>query len=199
MKERDYEKLLKIKTTGRDDSNSDLTNYPYEATSYLILKELSNSGYITKKDKLIDYGSGKGRVDFYLAYATKTKMIGIEYDERLYNKSLENHNTAISSTRVEFINCCATKYEVPDDITGAYFFNPFSIEILQQVLNNIYTSFDNDKRNITLFFYYPSDKYKNLLNNEKNLVHIEDINCESLFKSEDKREYISIYNIKNTQ
>lgn len=194
--EQDIEKILKIKTTGRDDSNSDLTNYPYEATSYEILKELAYSGYITKQDYLIDYGSGKGRVDFYLSYITKAKVIGIEYDLRLYNRALDNYKTSISSSKVKFINCCASTYSVGIDITCAYFFNPFSIHILKQVLNNIRTSLENNKREFTLFFYYPSNDYLTLLDNMDYITHIEDIDCRSLFKCDDSREIIAVYKFK---
>ncbi len=190
MNEIEIEKMLKIKTSGRDDSNSDLTNYPYEATSYLILKELANSGYITKDDVVVDYGSGKGRVDFYLAYYTKATMIGIEYDLRLYNRSLDNLNSS-KNHRVSFINSCASKYK-PIEITKAYFFNPFSIFILKQVLNNL----KELNKEITLFFYYPSEEYIDVLNNDKDIVHIENIECFNLFKKDDKREYIAIYKIK---
>ena len=102
--ENELDKFMKIKTSGRDASNSNYLNFPYEATPYSVLQELANSGHITKKDLIVDFGSGKGRVDFYLAYATKAKMIGIEYDSRLYNTSLENKKTGISSNKVEFIN-----------------------------------------------------------------------------------------------
>ena len=33
MKEKEWEKLLRIKTTGRDDTRSDTFRYPYEPTS----------------------------------------------------------------------------------------------------------------------------------------------------------------------
>lgn len=60
----ELDKLLKIKTNGRDDTNSNHINYPYEATPYSVLQVLANSGYIRKKDKIIDFGCGKGRVSF---------------------------------------------------------------------------------------------------------------------------------------
>lgn len=194
--ESDLEKVLKIKTTGRDDTNSDLTNYPYEATSYEVLRELAYSGYITKIDKLIDFGCGKGRVDFHLSYFTKAKMIGIEYDARLYNRALDNQKTSISSNRVEFVNCCASNYSIGIDVTGAYFFNPFSIHILKQVLENIKVSLNNSNREFKLFFYYPSDEYLNLLDYDSQIEHIEDIECMNLFKHDDKRERIAIYKMK---
>lgn len=41
MTEKDWEKLLRIKTTGRDDSRSDTYRYPYEPTSYEVLNKLA--------------------------------------------------------------------------------------------------------------------------------------------------------------
>ena len=76
-----WDKLLQIKTTGRDDSNSDQYRYPYEPTPYGVLERLANSGLIRKKEVVLDYGCGKGRVDFFLSYQTREKTIGIEYDE----------------------------------------------------------------------------------------------------------------------
>lgn len=62
------DKLLQIKTTGRDDSNSDQYRYLYEPIPYSVLERLANSGYIRKKDVVLDYGCGNGRVDFFLSY-----------------------------------------------------------------------------------------------------------------------------------
>ena len=50
--ENELDKFLKIKTSGRDASNSNYLNFPYEATPYSVLQELANSGHITKKDIL---------------------------------------------------------------------------------------------------------------------------------------------------
>ena len=82
MNEIQWDKLLNIKTTGRDDSRADQFRYPYEPTPYCVLERLANSGYITKKNTVLDYGCGKGRVDFFLSYQTRCKTIGIEYDDR---------------------------------------------------------------------------------------------------------------------
>ena len=191
----ELDKHLKIKTNGRDDSNSNFTNYPYEATPYVVLQTLANSGYIKKGDKIIDYGCGKGRVSFYLAYSNKCNMIGVEYDERLYNSALENKKRAISSNRVEFVYSNACDYKVDSDIVGAYFFNPFSIQVLKEVLKNIKDSKKENEREIKLFFYYPSKEYLNLLDEDLEINHIEDIDCMDLFNTNDKREILAVYKI----
>ena len=57
--EKNWDNLLNIKTGGRDDSLANTYNYPYEPTPYKVLERLANSGYIRKKDLLVDYGCGK--------------------------------------------------------------------------------------------------------------------------------------------
>ena len=90
MTDSQWDKLLKIRTTGRDDSHSDQYRFPYEPTPYSVLERLAGSGYLGKKNTLLDYGCGKGRVSFYLAYQAGCRCIGIEADDRIYAAGLEN-------------------------------------------------------------------------------------------------------------
>ena len=188
----ELDRFLKIKTNGRDDSVCNFVNYPYEPTPYVILQALANSGYIKKRDKIIDFGCGKGRVDFYLAYSCKATMIGVEFDFRLYNSALENKKNAISSQRVEFVNLCASKYVVDEDVCGAYFFNPFSTEILEQVINNLRESKLRFDRVINLYFYYPSRDYISYLEHQSDIIFVDKIDCTDLFREYDQREDIAI-------
>ena len=50
----------------------------------------------------LDYGCGKGRVDFFLSYQTRCRCLGVEYDERIYEKVMENKKEAVSKERVSF-------------------------------------------------------------------------------------------------
>lgn len=118
-----WDKLLHIRTMGRDDSNADRYRYPYEPTPYSVLERLANAGYMRKGNTLLDYGCGKGRVDFFLSYQTRCASIGIEYDERIYEKVAENHTLAVSSGRVTFELANAEYYQVPESVDCAYFFN----------------------------------------------------------------------------
>ena len=79
--ENTWDKLLQIKTSGRDETNADEYHHPYEPTPYCVLERLAKSGLIGNEDVVLDYGCGKGRVGFFLSYRTKAKTIGIEYDD----------------------------------------------------------------------------------------------------------------------
>ena len=190
-----WDKLLKIKTTGRDDSNSDQYRYPYEPTPYCVLERLANSGYIGKKNVLLDYGTGKGRVCFYLSYQTRCKSIGIEYDERIYAGAVANQKTAVSGRRTEFIKENAEQYSVPVDVDRCYFFNPFSVEILEAVLAKIITSYYENPRELQLFFYYPSDEYVGYLLTQDALMFMDEIDCRDVFQGNEMRERILIFEV----
>lgn len=191
--EKTWDKLLKIKTTGRDDSNSDQYRYPYEPTPYGVLERLANSGYIGKKDVVLDYGCGKGRVDFFLSYQTKARTIGIEYDERIYQSAIENQKNAVSKGNTEFILERAENYEVPDVVNRCYFFNPFSVELLRKVIARIVKSYYENPREIFLMFYYPSEEYISYLLTVDELEFYDEIDCGDLFEKKDSREQIMIF------
>lgn len=193
--EKTWDKLLKIKTSGRDDSNADQYRYPYEPTPYEVLERLANSGLIRKKDVLLDYGCGKGRVDFFLAYQTRAKSIGIEYDERIYAGAIENQKTAVSSNRVSFQMQNAEEFEVALEVNRCYFFNPFSVEILRRVLARIIESYYQQPREILLFFYYPSEEYISYLMTVNEVEFLDEIACMDLFEGENQRERIMIFQV----
>lgn len=190
-----WDKLLKIKTSGRDDSRSDQYRYPYEPTPYSVLERLAFKGYIGKKNKLIDYGCGKGRVGFFLSYQTRCHSIGIEYDDRIFKSAVENKKSAVSSGRSEFLLQNAEAYRVPQEADRFYFFNPFSVEILQSVLERIKESYYENPREMLLFFYYPSDEYISCLMTADELIFVDEICCMDLFEGENSRERIMIFEI----
>ena len=191
--ENTWDKLLQIKTTGRDDTNSDQYRYPYEPTPYAVLERLANSGLIRKKDVVLDYGCGKGRVDFFLSYQTKANTIGIEYDERIYQSAIENQKTVISKGKSDFILARAEEYEVPSQVNCCYFFNPFSVELLRKVMARIIESYYENPREIFLFFYYPSEEYISYLMTVDELEFYDEILCDDLFEGRDQRERIMIF------
>lgn len=197
MKDQEYtwDKLLKIKTTGRDDSNSDQYRFPYEPTPYSVLERLANSGLIRKKDTVLDYGCGKGRVDFFLSYQTKAHTIGIEYDARIYHRLLENQETSLIKAKTEFLLARAEEYEVPANVNRCYFFNPFSVELLRKVMARILDSYYAEPRELLLFFYYPSEEYLSYLMTVDELEFYDEIDCSDLFETNDPREQIMIFSL----
>ena len=193
MNEEKWDRLLQIRTSGRDDSHADQYRYPYEPTPYCVLERLADSGYLRKGNTLLDYGCGKGRVEFFLSWQTRCRSIGIEYDERIYEKAVENQKRAAAAGRVTFELVNAEQFQVPEEVDRIYFFNPFSLEILQKVISRIIDSYYAAPREILLFFYYPSDEYISFLMTVDELTFSDEIDCGDLFQGKDSRERIIIF------
>ncbi len=184
---------LQIQTCGRDDKMADQYHHPYEPTPYIVLERLAASELIGENDVVLDYGCGKGRVSFFLSCRVNAKAIGIEYDERLLKSALENKETA--KTKPDFVLTRAEEYDVPPEVNICYFFNPFSAEILQKVMARILESWYEDPREIFLLFYYPANEYISYLMTVDELEFYDEIECVDLFKGNDVRERIMIFQL----
>lgn len=193
--ENTWDKLLQIQTGGRDETNADEYHHPYEPTPYSVLERLASSGFIGKEDVVLDYGCGKGRAGFFLSYREKCKTIGIEYDNRIYERALENRKTTISRIKPDFVLTMAEEYEVPPDVNRCYFFNPFSVEILNKVMARILESWYEYPREVFLFFYYPADEFLAYLMTVEDLEFYDEIECDDLFDGNDPRERIIIFQL----
>ena len=194
-REKEWEKLLQIRTCGRDEQGADEYHHPYEPTPYSVLERLAGSGLIRKENVVLDYGCGKGRVGFFLSYRRSARTVGIEYDERICQGALENLKTSISRIRPDFVLTGAEGYEVPPEVDRCYFFNPFSVEILRKVMARIIGSWYEDPREILLFFYYPADEYIAYLMTVDELEFYDEIECDDLFEGNDSRERIMIFQL----
>ena len=195
--ENDWDKLLHIKTTGRDDTISDLVRYPYEPTDYTVLEQLARSGYIDKRNTVVDYGCGKGRVSFFLTSQTKCHAIGIEYNPRLYERACNNQQTAPRGNRVTLLQQDAVNFTVPKQVDRCFFFNPFAVEILSTVLDNLQDSCKNAPRDILLIFYYPSPAYTEYLAELSHLTLIDTIDCRPGEKYSDPREKLLVFRLSH--
>lgn len=193
--EQQWDKLLKIKTSGRDDTKSDCFRYPYEPTPYAVLERLANSGFIRKQDVVLDYGCGKGRVDFFLAYQTRAHCVGVEYDERIIAVARENQKSAVSAGRVEILLGNAETFPVPEKVNRIFFFNPFSVEILQTAMARVLESYYENPRELLLFFYFPSPEYISYLMTVDELSFYDEIDCSDLFEENKDREKIVIFQL----
>ena len=188
-----WDKRLQIRTTGRDEENADQYRYPYEPTPYTVLERLVKYSRIGEDDVVLDYGCGKGRVEFFLSQQTKAQTIGVEYDQRIYKSAMENKKTATARAKTRFSLARAETYVVPAEVNRCYFFNPFSVEILHKVLARVLESYYENPREVLLFFYYPSEEYLSYLMTVNQLEYHDEIPCGDLFDGKNPRERIVVF------
>lgn len=166
-----YEHFLGIESTEivyNNRYNDDY--YRYEPTSYsgLICAFDAMEDVLSKYDRLVDFGCGKGRVLFYVNQRFQCEVCGIEVDKDLYELALNNrayYNTRFRDTaeRIEIINGKAEEYEIRREDNVFYFFNPFDINIFEQVMEHIIESVEKHPRRIFVMMYYPKEEYRHYM------------------------------------
>lgn len=185
MTEREWDKRLRIQTTGREDETGTRFS-PYEPTPYPVLARLADSGWIGPENHLLDYGCGKGRVVFFLASQLGCRATGLDYSEKLIAIAEENRRR--SGVRgVDFIRARAEQH-APREEDVFFFFNPFSEAVLAIALRRILDSGYARPRPLRLICYYPSDGYAACLLAESALTFAGEIDCRDLFDGDNPRE-----------
>jgi hypothetical protein len=111
-------------------------------------------------DVLIDYGSGKGRALILAASYPFRRIIGVEFSEALNAiaaRHLEAARRHFQCTDVQAVSADATSYIVPDDVTIAYFNNPFDRPLFEKVLARLRASLAAHPRPFRIVLNYPPD------------------------------------------
>lgn len=191
MTEREWDKRLHIRTIGREDEANPHYS-PYEPTPYAVLQRLADSGHIRRKDRLLDYGCGKGRVALFMAHAVGCRATGIDHSKKLIDIAAENRKSARLGDRVSLVCSRAEQYEIRDE-NVFFFFNPFSGAIFDSVLRRLEQSWREAPRQLTVICYYPSDAYIQRLDAIPELRPLDIIDCNDLFNGKNPRERIAVY------
>lgn len=171
MKEYYYDKLLNVKTRGVEKGFSKSMHYHrYEPTPYQALETLFSHYQLTSNDWIVDFGCGKGRLNFYVNHLFAATVVGVEMNETFYQEAIKNRNNYLktyknSKDKIHFHYCLAEEYQIAPLDNRFYFFNPFTIQIFRKVIDNILLSMEKTEREIELVLYYPSEDYIYFLEN----------------------------------
>jgi SAM-dependent methyltransferase len=125
----------------------------YEAGGWRDLRRVLPHSEVTPSDVFLDLGSGKGRMVLAASRYRFHRVIGVELSERL--TAIARHNVAACrlrprSGRVELVTSDVLAYQIPDDVTVVYMFNPFRGPIFAAVVEQLLASADRRPRAIRL-------------------------------------------------
>jgi SAM-dependent methyltransferase len=128
-------------------------------SGWLYLRRALKGCRIARDDVFVDFGSGMGRAVYLAARGYPFgRVVGVEIAQQLNDIAGENIRRTRFKFRcqdVELVTCDVMAYVVPDDMTYAYFFNPFTGAIFQTVLDNIIASLDRRPRTLTICYANP--------------------------------------------
>jgi SAM-dependent methyltransferase len=132
----------------------------YRPSPWHVLPRALHYLGVSDRDTFVDFGCGKGRVVHQAARWPFRRVIGVEISPIL----AEVARTSLAARRhqhrcrdVEIIVADAAEFRVPDDLTVAYFFRPFTNETLDSVLRGIVDSIDRRPRCVRLIYVCPQD------------------------------------------
>ncbi|MEH7382712.1 methyltransferase domain-containing protein [Bacillus sp. JJ1533] len=171
MDDKYYDAILQVKTGGGQKGFSSSVHYHrYEPTPYVGLAALFEHYHLKDRDRVVDFGCGKGRLLFYIHHHFKSTVVGVEIDKSLYHVAVQNREryakgAGIRKADIEIHHCAAQDYKVHPLDNRFYFFNPFSIQVFKHTVSNILQSYEQDPREMEVILYYGSNDYTYFLEN----------------------------------
>jgi predicted RNA methylase len=134
----------------------------YQPSPWLTLPRVLRRSDIGPDDVFIDYGCGMGRMvlEAGLHYPFK-RVIGLELATDLARVARENVQRNVKRLRcgqVEIVEGDALAYRLPDDVTVAYFYNPFYGPILARVIQELVDSVDRAPRRLRIIYNNPVEE-----------------------------------------
>lgn len=184
---KDYDNLLAVNTKNSGmTSEQSITYNQYEATPYSILHALFDAYKLERTDVFVDFGCGKGRLLFYVHNHFQASVTGIEMNEQLYNKTVQNKKRYLKRIKsnnesIKVKHFLAEDYKIGKQDNKFYFFNPFSVEVFSKVVDNILRSIESRQRETDIILYYPRQDYVRYLEENTPFECIKEVKIPGLF------------------
>ena len=132
----------------------------YQPLPWLLLRNAIDALPVTREDVFLDYGCGMGRVLLMVARREVKRVMGIELFAQLADIARQNVNAARPRLRspVEIIVDDATAWEVPDDVTVAFLFNPFVGTVMAAAQRRLADSLARKPRRLRVVYAHADDQ-----------------------------------------
>ncbi|MGH2955379.1 MAG: methyltransferase domain-containing protein [Solirubrobacterales bacterium] len=147
----------------------------YEASAWSFLRRALRRCEVRPGDVFLDIGSGKGRVVWQAAQHPFARVLGVEIAPELNEvarRNIERNRDRLAAGEIELITADASSFEIPEDVTFVYLYNPVKGPLLRRVLANITASLDRKPRELTLIYANPEQEEEVLATGRFELKHV---------------------------
>ena len=130
----------------------------YKPSSWTTLSRVLRPREVGPEDVFIDFGCGKGRVLFLAAKLPVKRVIGIELSPQLSAAARANiyrQRAELKCPDVEVVTADALDYDIPDDVTIAFFYNPFQGQVFASVVQKLLASVGRNPRRLRIIYRAP--------------------------------------------
>jgi SAM-dependent methyltransferase len=148
---------------GRDELGLVGEQRHYEPAGWLTLRRVLRRAEVSKDDVFIDLGSGKGRVLLQAARYPFKRVIGVEISKSLNEiarKNVERSMPRLVCKNIELVTADLAEYEVPDDVTVAFVYNPVRGELFSTLIDKLLASLDRRPRDLRLIYRIPLEELR---------------------------------------
>lgn len=132
----------------------------YEAVNYYILEQLlGRVTQLIEPQNFVDLGCGKGRAMVVAAHYGFTAIKGVDFAAEVCELAEENMRTVATAFPIRFqvLNEDVLNYNITENDTVFFMFNPFNKEVLVQFLEKVETSLAKHPR--IIHFLYASPRF----------------------------------------
>lgn len=133
----------------------------YVPSPWNALRRILPRREVSERDVFVDFGAGMGRMVIAAARYPFRRVVGVELSAELAEvarRNIEGRRGQFVCPDVSVVTCDATDFEVPDDVTVAYFYNPFRGRIFEAVVENLIASVDRCPRVLRIIYLDPFEE-----------------------------------------
>jgi predicted RNA methylase len=130
----------------------------YEGSHWVGVRRALRRLAVTPDDVFTDFGSGKGPAVLVAATFPFRRVAGVEISDdltRAARRNLERSRLRPRAGSVEFVTADVLEYEIPDDLTVVYLYNPFTGLLFARFLERVLHSLERRPRALRLVYNYP--------------------------------------------
>lgn len=161
-----FERGLRLRTEGwielEDLGLPSEDRVHYQPSAWLTLPRILKRSEVGPTDVFIDFGCGMGRVVVEAAILYPfARVIGVELSPdlaRVAERNVERNRRRLRARQVEIVVSDVLEYRVPDDVTIAYFYNPFMGPIFEHVVRELIASVDRAPRRLRIIYRNPLEE-----------------------------------------
>ena len=133
----------------------------YVPSGYVVLWRAFRGLQIGPDDVVVDFGAGKGRAVIAIARRFPARrVVGVELAPTLAAIAEENIAAVrhrLKAREVTIVTSDVLDFPIPDDMTYAYFFNPFRGDVFPARCSAaLVESLDRVPRQVTIVYYHPT-------------------------------------------
>ena len=131
----------------------------YEASPWRTLSSVLPRSAVSGSDVFVDFGCGKGRVLLQAARYPFRKVIGVELSPGIAEVARRNVmqvSRHLACKDVEIVTADLAEFQIPDDLTVAFCFNPATGDVFKRLLENIAVSLLRRPRPFQLLYHNPA-------------------------------------------